>query len=633
MDQEKYNKLYKQSIEKPDIFWAGQAKKFVTWFKPWEQVQRGNLADFNVQWFYNGKLNACYNCLDRHLLTKKNQIAIIWQGDSPSCARNITYGELYNEVCRFANVLKTLGVKKGDRVCIYLPMIPEIIVTMLACARIGAIHNVIFSGFAKEALKSRIQDSDCQVVITADAGVRGGKLTKLKENIDLVLTACPKVSKLIVIKAIGNDILWQQERDIWYHKAMEEASVKCEPEVMDAQDPLFILYTSGSTGTPKGIVHTTGGYLVYVAMTYQYVFDYKEGDIFWCTADPGWITGHSYIVYGPLANGSTVLLFEGVPNYPNFSRYWEIIDKYKVNIFYTAPTAIRALRKEGDEWVKKTNRKSLKLLGTVGEPINPDVWEWYYNVVGDGRCPIVDTWWQTETGGILITSIPGAIQSKPGAAGWPFFGVIPEIVDLNGKPIKENKVGNLVLNASWPSMMLTVYKNVERFINGYFKQIPGRYMTGDAALRDSEGYFWIKGRNDDIIKASGHRLSSAELENVMLTHPAVAEAAVVPIPDPIKGSAIFVFLVAKVNIKPTASLNLELVQRMRAEIGHIATPAAILWGSDLPKTRSGKIIRRILLKIAANEYDNIGNISTLANPEILDELIVERQKQLIKNSA
>ena len=605
LNEQQYRQLYQQSIEDPDAFWAEQASNFITWFAPWKKVHCGSFIDLNMGWFIGSKLNACYNCVDRHLRKRSNQVAIIWQGDEPDDSKTITYAKLYDLVCKFANVLKKYGVTKGDRVCIYLPMIPEIAIAMLACARIGAIHTVVFSAFATDALKTRILDANCQLVITADAGRRGGKINLLKQNIDRALLDCPIVTKVVVVKSVGNTIPWQQGRDIWFHKEMEKIDAQCAPAIMDAEDPLFILYTSGSTGIPKGIVHATAGYLVYVAMTYKYVFNYQNNDIFWCTADLGWITGHSYLIYGPLANGATTVMFEGAPHYPSFSRYWEIIDKYQVNIFYTAPTAIRALRKEGDQWVKPTSRKSLKLLGTVGEPINPDVWEWYYIIVGEQRCPIVDTWWQTETGGILITSFPGAMPLKPGAAGWPFFGIKPEIVDHEGNPIKENKIGSLVLNGAWPSLMQTVYTDERRFADLYFKEIPGKYMTGDAALRDLDGYFWIKGRSDDVIKVAGHRLSSAELESALVLHPAIAEAAVVAIPDEIKGHAICAFVVTKSNIDATEKLKKELIQKVRDEIGPIATPAQIHFKHDLPKTSSGKIMRRILRKIASGQDEDL----------------------------
>lgn len=628
LNETQYDAMYKQSLEDPNAFWDAQAKKFISWSSPWQTVMQGDFTNLDLAWFVGGKLNACYNCVDRHLDTRKNQTAIIWEGDDPNEVRHVTYGELFDEVCKFANVLKKFHVKKGDRVCIYLPMIPEAAVAMLACARIGAIHSVIFGGFSPESLKTRIIDAEAKLVITADEGIRGGKIVPLKKNIDNALESCPNVKNVIVIKRTGNQISWNKHRDVWYHEQMNESSTSCPPEIMDANDPLFILYTSGSTGKPKGVVHATGGYLVYAAMTHHYVFNYHPGDIYWCTADIGWITGHSYFLYGPLSNGATTLMFEGAPHYPSFSRFWEIIDRHKVNIFYTAPTAIRALRREGDKWVKKTKRTSLTLLGTVGEPINPDVWEWYFDIAGDKRCPIVDTWWQTETGGILITALPGVTPLKPGSASKPFFGIEPAIIDDHGNMIENDQPGKLIIKKPWPGMMQTIYGNRERFINNYFKSAPGNYLTGDEARRDNEGYYWIIGRDDDVIKISGHRLGTGELESAFLTHPSISEVAVVAIPNEIKGQGIYAYVATKEGIQPNDTLKKELIQHLRNTIGPIATPEVIQWAKDLPKTRSGKIMRRILRKIALDEIDDLGDISTLANPHVVDELIAEKQLKI-----
>jgi acetyl-CoA synthetase len=626
IDDKKYTEMYLRSIKDPDGFWAEQAKQFVTWSKPWTKVSDWSFDanNLHIKWFIGGKLNVSYNCLDRHLATRGNQTAIIWEGDDPKEDKKITYRELHAEVCKFANVLKTRGVKKGDRVCIYMPMIPEAAVAMLACTRIGAVHSVVFGGFSPQSLTDRILDSDCRVVITANEGVRGAKKIPLKGNTDTATEKCPNVHTVVVVKHTGGNVAWKNGRDVWYHDMMATASTDCPPEEMDAEDPLFILYTSGSTGKPKGVLHTTGGYLVFGAMTHKYTFDYHDGDIFWCTADVGWVTGHTYIVYGPLANGAISLMFEGVPNYPSTSRFWEVIDKHKVNIFYTAPTAIRALMRDGDAPVKKTSRKSLKLLGTVGEPINPEAWEWYYHVVGDGRVPIVDTWWQTETGGHLITPLPGATKLKPGSATRPFFGVVPAIVDDKGTVLEGACSGNLVITRPWPGQMRSVYGDHQRFVDTYFKTYPGMYFTGDGARRDADGDYWITGRVDDVLNVSGHRLGTAEVESALVLHHAVTEAAVVGFPHDIKGQGIYCYVTLKAGVEPTETLRKELVQQVRKEIGATASPDVIQWAPGLPKTRSGKIMRRILRKIAANELDNLGDTSTLADPAVVDDLVKNR---------
>jgi len=626
IDEKKYRALYARSLADPDGFWAEQAQEFVTWFKPWKKVSDWSFDTRNlyIKWFEGARLNVAYNCLDRHLEQRGDQVAILWEGDDPKEDRKITYRELHAEVCRFANVLKGRGVKKGDRVCIYMPMIPETAVAMLACARIGAVHSVVFGGFSPESLKDRILDSDCRVVVTADEGVRAGRKVPLKTNTDTALTRCPDVHSVIVYRRTGGAVPWQDGRDYWYHELMGGVSADCPPAELDAEDPLFILYTSGSTGKPKGVLHTTGGYLVFVAATHKYVFDYHDGDIYWCTADVGWVTGHSYIVYGPLANGATTMMFEGVPNYPSPARFWDVVDKHKVNIFYTAPTAIRALMREGEAPVKQTSRRSLKLLGTVGEPINPEAWEWYYHVVGDGRVPIVDTWWQTETGGILITPLPGATRLKPGSATLPFFGVAPAIVNNGGQALAGECSGNLVLTRPWPGMMRTVYGDHQRFIDTYFKQYPGMYFTGDGARRDRDGYYWITGRVDDVINVSGHRLGTAEVESALVLHHAVAEAAVVGFPHDIKGQGIYAYVTLKVGVPPSDALRRELAQQVRKEIGPTATPDVIQWAPGLPKTRSGKIMRRILRKIAANDIGNLGDTTTLADPAVVDDLVKNR---------
>jgi acetyl-CoA synthetase len=624
ISDEKYQEMYARSVSDSDGFWAEQAKEFLTWFKEWDKVQDWDYHQGKIRWFEGAQLNVSYNCLDRHLDTRGDQVAIIWEGDDPEVDQKITYRQLHEKVSRLANVLKAHGVKKGDRVCIYLPMIPEAAAAMLACTRIGAIHSVVFGGFSPEALKDRILDSGCQVVITADEGKRGGRAVPLKTNVDKALTQCPDVSTVLVVKNTGNPITWKEGLDIWYHEEMDKVSADCPPEPMDAEDPLFILYTSGSTGKPKGVLHSTGGYLLYTAMTHKYVFDYHDGDIYWCTADVGWVTGHSYIIYGPLANGATTLMFEGVPTYPNASRFWQVVDKHQVNIFYTAPTAIRALMGKGADPVKATRRESLRLLGSVGEPINPEAWEWYYHVVGDGRCPIVDTWWQTETGGILITPLPGATKLKPGSATRPFFGIVPALVSNDGDVIEGATEGNLVITRPWPGQMRTLFGDHQRFIDTYFKNYPGNYFSGDGARREEDGYYWITGRVDDVINVSGHRMGTAEVESALVLHQAVAEAAVVGYPHDIKGQGIYAYVTLMANIEPTEELRKELVKQVRTEIGPIASPDVIQWAPGLPKTRSGKIMRRILRKIAANEISHLGDTSTLADPSVVDHLIANR---------
>jgi acetyl-CoA synthetase len=624
ISEEKYQQMYARSISDPNGFWAEQAKTFVTWFKDWDKVQDCNYYEGKIRWFEGGKLNVSYNCLDRHLKTRGDQVAIIWEGDDPKVDKKVTYRELHEPVNRLANVLKAHGAKKGDRVCIYLPMIPEAAVAMLASARVGTVHSIVFGGFSPEALKDRIQDSSCEIVITSDEGLRGGRPVPLKTNVDKALTQCPSVKKVIVVKHTGNDIPWKDGRDVWYHEEVAKVSADCPPEPMDAEDPLFILYTSGSTGKPKGVLHTTGGYLVYVAMTHKYVFDYHDGDIYWCTADVGWVTGHSYIVYGPLANGATTMMFEGIPTYPDVSRFWQVVDKHQVNIFYTAPTAIRALMGKGDAPVKTTSRKSLRLLGSVGEPINPEAWEWYYHVVGDGRCPIVDTWWQTETGGILITPLPGATKLKPGSATRPFFGVIPALLSNEGEELEGAAEGNLVITHAWPGQMRTVFGDHQRFIDTYLKTYPGKYFTGDGARRDTDGYYWITGRVDDVINVSGHRLGTAEVESALVLHEAVAEAAVVGYPHDIKGQGIYAYVTLMAGVEPSEELRKDLIKLVRQEIGSIASPDVIQWAPGLPKTRSGKIMRRILRKIAANELDSLGDTSTLADPTVVNNLVENR---------
>jgi len=626
IDDARYQEMYQRSIDDPEGFWAEQAEQFITWFKPWDKVLDWSYdkKDLHIKWFEGGKLNVCYNCIDRHLDTRGDQVAIIWEGDDPATDSKITYRELHGHVSKLANVLKARGVKKGDRVCVYMPMIPEAAYAMLACARIGAVHSVVFGGFSPESLKDRILDSDCRVVVTADEGLRGGKAVPLKANTDKAVAKCPNVHTVLTVKRTGGDINWHPERDVWYHELMAEASSDCPAEEMDAEDPLFILYTSGSTGKPKGVLHSTGGYLLYTAITTKYTFDLQEGDIFWCTADVGWITGHSYLVYGPLAIGTTSISFEGVPNYPDASRFWQVVDKHQVSVFYTAPTAIRALMREGEEPVKKTSRASLRLLGTVGEPINPEAWEWYYRVVGEQRCPIVDTWWQTETGGHLITPLPGATALKPGSATHPFFGIQPGIVDGDGNLLEGAAQGALVIKHPWPSQMRSVYGDHQRFVDTYFSTFPGFYFTGDGARRDADGYYWITGRMDDVLNVSGHRMGTAEVESALVLHDAVAEAAVVGFPHDIKGQGIYAYVTLVKGVEPSDELRKELVDMVREEIGPIAKPDVIQWAPGLPKTRSGKIMRRILRKIAANELDTLGDTSTLADPAVVNELVDNR---------
>ncbi|EIC23203.1 acetate--CoA ligase [Thiorhodovibrio frisius] len=630
IDHDQYLSLYQRSVDDPEGFWAEQADRFVTWFKKWDKVMDYSYGpdDVFIRWFDGGKLNVAYNCLDRHLDTRGDQVAIIWEGDDPSVDRSLTYRELHAEVSKLGNVLKSRGVRKGDRVCIYMPMVPEAAVAMLACARIGAVHSVVFGGFSPDSLRDRILDSDCRVLITADESLRGGRQVPLKKNADQALAECPDVSTCLVIQRTGGEVAWSEGRDLWYHEAMAEASPDCEPEPMDAEDPLFILYTSGSTGKPKGVLHTTGGYLVFAAMTHLYTFDYQDGEMYWCTADVGWVTGHTYIVYGPLANGAKSLMFEGVPNYPDNSRFWQVVDKHQVNIFYTAPTAIRALMRAGTDPVKATSRSSLRILGTVGEPINPEAWEWYSQVVGDGRCPVVDTWWQTETGGHLITPLPGATPLKPGSATRPFFGVVPALVDASeGTLIDGAGEGALVITRPWPGQMRTVYGDHQRFIDTYFKQYPGYYFSGDGARRDADGYYWITGRIDDVLNVSGHRLGTAEIESALVLHESVAEAAVVGYPHDIKGQGIYAYVTPMAGVEPTDALKQELVKLVRTEIGPIATVDIIQWAPGLPKTRSGKIMRRILRKIAANEVSALGDTSTLADPTVVEDLIDHRANQ------
>ena len=628
VNRAKYEKKYKLSIKDNEGFWKKEGKR-INWIKPYTKIKdvKYSKSEVKIKWFHDGTLNASINCIDRHLAKNKNKTAIIWVGDDPKVSKEITYKNLHKNVCKAANGLKELGIKKGDRVTIYLTMIPELAYVMLACARIGAIHSIIFGGFSPDSIAGRVNDCQSDYIITADEGVRGGKIIPLKKITDEALQNCPNIKKCVVVKRTGNEINWVNGRDIWYDDITKSVSDNCEPEEMDAEDPLFILYTSGSTGKPKGVLHTTGGYMVYTSMTHQYIFDYKKNDIYWCSADIGWVTGHSYIIYGPLSNGATTIMFEGVPNYPDNSRWWQIIDKHKVNIFYTAPTALRALMREGKGPVKKTSRKSLKLLGTVGEPINPEAWLWYYKVIGDSRCPIVDTWWQTETGGILISPQPGAIDLKPGSATKPFYGIKPVIVDENGKTLKGACRGRLCIAQSWPGQMRTVYGDHQRFIDTYFSQFDGKYFTGDGCRRDEDGYYWITGRVDDVIIVSGHNLGTAEIESAFVAHPKVAEAAVVGYPHDIKGNGIYCYVTLNTGEKPSGELNRELKLWVRKQIGPIATPDLIQFSPGLPKTRSGKIMRRILRKIAANEHDRLGDTTTLADPTVVESLVENRQNK------
>ena len=626
IDDARYRAMYQESVADPDAFWAARAREFIDWHSEWSQVSWSDMPAGRVEWFRGATLNACHNCIDRHLPARATQPAIIWEGDDPHDDKTVTYQELHDEVCRLSNALIARGVAKGDRVCIYLPMIPEAAYAMLACARIGAIHSVVFGGFSPNSLRDRILDSDCRVLITADEGMRGGRPVPLKENAEAALTACPNVHTVLTVRRTGNAVTWNESRDVWYHELVGDQPAEFEPAVMDSEDPLFILYTSGSTGKPKGVQHGTGGYLLHAAMTHRFVFDYHDGDVYWCTADVGWVTGHSYIVYGPLANGATTLMFEGVPNWPDASRCWQVVDKHQVNTFYTAPTAIRQLMSQGDEFVAATSRQSLALLGTVGEPINPEAWEWYHGVVGERRCPIVDTWWQTETGGIMITPLPGATELKPGSATRPFFGVQPALMDAEGELIEQTEAtGNLVITSAWPGQIRTVYGDHQRVIDTYYAAYPGFYFTGDGARRDADGYYWITGRVDDVINVSGHRMGTAEVESALVLHEAVAEAAVVGFPHDIKGEGIYAFVTPMAGISQDLdALKDELVRLVRSEIGPIARPDAIQWAPGLPKTRSGKIMRRILRKIAAGDTEDLGDTTTLADPTVVDDLVANR---------
>ena len=626
INKDSYLEMYEASISEPDKFWAEQAEKFLTWDASWSEICSENFLTGDAKWFLDGKLNVSTNCIDRHLTDNREKIAIIWEGDSPEDSKHISYEELYSEVCKLGNLLRARGVKKGDRVCIYMPMVPEAAYAMLACTRIGAIHSVVFGGFSPEALKDRILDSNCKVVISANEGIRGGKSIPLKRNVDLALTDCPSVHTCLFVKRTSKNVDWLEGRDIWYEQ-VNNYDASCEPEIMDSEDPLFILYTSGSTGKPKGVMHTTGGYLLMAAMTHKYTFDYKDGDIYWCTADVGWVTGHSYIVYGPLCNGGTTLMFEGVPTYPDASRFWQVIDKHRVNQFYTAPTAIRALMGLGNDFVEKTSRKSLRILGTVGEPINPEAWEWYYSVVGETNCPIVDTWWQTETGAHMLTPLPGATPLKPGSATLPFFGIQPALLDKDGREIEGPGEGLLMIKRSWPSQLRSVYGDHKRFYETYFKPFPGYYFTGDGAKRDKDGYFWITGRVDDVLNVSGHRMGTAEIESALVLHKLVAEAAVVGFPHPIKGQGIYCYVTLMEGTSPCDGIHSDLIDLCKKEIGPIAKPDIIQWAPGLPKTRSGKIMRRILRKIAANDVAELGDTSTLADPNVILDLIENRYRE------
>ena len=623
-DEATYEKMYAQSISDPDTFWSEQADTMLDWYQKWDTVSEVDYNKGQIKWFEGGKINVAYNCIDRHLPTRAEQTAIIWEGDNPDDSQNISYQMLHDEVCKLANAMKSLGVEKGDRVCIYMPMVPEAVYSMLACARIGAVHSVVFGGFSPDALRGRINDSECKLVITADQGLRGQKPIPLKANVDEACKETPSITNILVCKVTGADVGWVEGRDVYYRDLVDQQESQCEPEQMDAEDPLFILYTSGSTGTPKGVMHTTGGYILYAAMTHKYVFDYQEGEIFWCTADVGWITGHTYLTYGPLANGGTTLVFEGVPTYPDASRFWQVVDKHQVNIFYTAPTALRALMAEGDEHLNTTNRSSIRVLGTVGEPINPEAWEWYFHKVGHGKSPIVDTWWQTETGGIMIVPLPGATAAKPGSASLPFFGIQPVLLDDEGNELEGATSGNLAMKQSWPGQMRGVYNNPDRFYEAYFSQFDGYYFSGDGCRRDEDGYYWITGRVDDVINVSGHRMGTAEVESALVLHDSVAEAAVVGFPHDIKGEGIYAYVTLMVGEEYTDELKIELIKHVRKEIGPVATPDIIHWAPGLPKTRSGKIMRRILRKIAADDYGELGDTSTLADPSVVDNLIETR---------
>ena len=627
ISEDEYEKLYKESLDNSEEFWSKQAKEYLEWISPWQQTCESDLNKGEVSWFIDGKINASQNCIDRHLDKRANQVAIIWEGDDPSISKSITYQELHESVCRFANALKERGVKKGDRVCIYMPMVPEAAYSMLACARIGAIHSVVFGGFSPESLKDRILDSDCQTVITADEGLRGAKKIPLKQNVDEALIDCPNVHTVFVVSRTGAEVNWVSDRDVSYQEIVNSMSPDCAPEMMDSEDPLFILYTSGSTGKPKGVLHTTAGYLLQTTMSHKLIFDYHEGEIFWCTADVGWVTGHSYIVYGPLSNGATTLMFEGIPTYPSPSRFWEVVDKHQVNIFYTAPTALRALMAQGNKPLESTSRKSIRVLGTVGEPINPEAWEWYFQAVGDKRCPIVDTWWQTETGAAMISPFAGSTPQKPGSATKPFFGIEPALLDENGKEIEGEGSGNLVIKRSWPSQIRTVFGDHKRCIETYYSLYPGYYTTGDGARRDKDGYYWITGRVDDVLNVSGHRLGTAEVESALVLHEMVAEAAVVGYEHEIKGQGIYCYVTLMTGVESSDELKRDLIALVAKEIGAIAKPDIIQWAPGLPKTRSGKIMRRILRKIAANEISDLGDTTTLAEPSVVEELIENRENQ------